>query len=162
MRKIATIFGVIALLAALLVPAAVVLAQDVIVSIDAPAVVDPGSDFSAEVDTVNVEDFDSASFDVVFDDTVLRLDDVTAGTVDGTVIPVDLWNEVDGRVIVVVNVAGTPAPGVTGDGTLAVLHFHVIGDVGDESAIDLQNGVLSDWMAMSIAADWVGALVRVS
>ena len=161
MRKILKILGVAVLLVALLLPAAVVLAQDVTVSIDAPALVDPGSDFFAWVDIVDVENLDSAQYDIVFDDTVLRLDDVTAGTVDGTAIPVDIWNEVaPGRVIVVQNVPGLT--GVTGDGWLAVLEFHVIGDAGDESDIDFQNALLGDNTGVAIPAIWVDGAVTVS
>jgi len=161
MRKIATILGVTALLAALLVPAAVVLAQDTEVSIDAPALVDPDSDFTAEVDIADVENLDTAQYNIFFDDTVLRLDNVTAGTVDGTAIPVDLWNPTDGGpCIIVQNVPGLT--GVTGDGTLAVLHFHVVGDPGDVSVIDLQNGLLGDNVGVAIAATWIDGAVTVS
>jgi len=161
MRKIAKTLGVAVLLVALLLPAQMVLAQDVIVSIDAPAEVDPGSDFFAWVDIIDVENMDSAQYDIVFDDTVLRLDDVTAGDIDGTTIPVDIWNEVAaGRVIVVQNVPGLT--GVDGDGWLAVLEFHVIGDAGDESDIDLQNGILGDDAGVEIVATWVDGAVTVS
>ena len=166
MRKIAKILGVTALLAALLVPASAVFAQPavvdgVVVSIDAPAEVDPGSDFTVEVDIVDVENLDTAGYDVVFDNTVLRLDDITAGAIDGTAIPVGAWNPIAaGRVRVVQNVPGLA--GVTGDGTLAVLHFHVIGDAGDESAIDLENGLLGDNTPAEIEATWVGDTVTVA
>ena len=158
MRKIATILGLTALLAALLVPA-VVLAQDVIVSIDAPALVDPGSDFTVEVDIVDVENLDVAGYDVVFDDTVLRLDGVTAGIIGTTPIPV-VDNLVDGRVTIVNNVAGLD--GATGSGTLAELQFHVIGSAGDSSVIDLQNELMGDNVGVEIDASWVDGAVTVS
>ena len=130
------------------------------VSLNAPDEVAPNSDFTVTVDISEVMDFDVAQYDVVFDDTALRLDDVTDGAIDGTEIPVSAWNLVDGRVTIVQNVPGFD--GVTGSGTLAVLHFHVIGDVGDESAIDLQNGLLGDNVGVEIEANWVGDLVKVS
>jgi len=161
MRKIATILGVTALLAALLVPAAVVLAQDTEVSIDAPAVVDPGSDFTAQVDIVDVENLDTAQYEIVFDSTVLQLDNVTAGNVGGTAIPVDIANPIAaGRVRIVQNVPGLT--GVDGDGYLAELEFSVVGDPGDVSAIDLQNGLLGDNLAQQIPATWVDGAVTVS
>ena len=161
MRKIATILGVTALLAALLVPAAVVLAQDTVVSIDAPAVVDPGSDFTAQVDIVDVENLDTAQYEIVFDSTVLQLDNVTAGNVGGTAIPVDIANPIAaGRVRIVQNVPGLT--GVDGDGYLAELEFSVVGDPGDVSAIDLQNGLLGDNLAQQIPATWVDGAVTVS
>jgi len=107
-----------------------------------------------------VENFDSAQYDIVFDNTVLRLDNVTDGTIDGTAIPVTIWNPIAaGRVRVVNNVPG--APGVTGSGTLAVLHFHVIGIECQTSDINLSNGMLGDNLAQEIPATWIGDSVHV-
>ncbi len=131
------------------------------VSISAPAEVGAGSDFIARVNIDGVENFDAANYDVVFDDTVLRLDDVTAGEIDGTAIPVDIWNLEDGGSCTIVqNVPGLA--GVTGSGTLAELHFHVIGAEGDSSDIGLQNGFLGDNGANEIEATWTGDSVHVS
>jgi len=131
------------------------------VSINAPTDdVPENSNFTATVDISQVENFDVANFDVVFDDTVLRLDNVTDGAIDGTAIPVTMWYPQDGGpCTIIVNVPSFP--GVTGSGTLAVLHFHVIGDAGDESAIDLENGVLGDNQAQPIPATWIGDSVHV-
>ena len=131
------------------------------VSLNAPDVVDADSDFTVTVDISQVTDFDAAGYDITFNDTVLRLDDVTAGTVDGTAIPVDVWNEISpGTYTIIQNVPGLD--GVTGSGTLAELHFHVIGSAGDRSYIGPQNGLLSDNTANEIEADWVGDMVTVS
>ena len=161
-RKIIGILGITALLAALIVPASVVLAQDVDVSVNAPAEVDAGDDFTATVDIANVENFNAGQYDVVFDDTVLRLDDVTAGEIDGTAIPVGAWNLIEAGRARVVQAAGGVV-GVTGDGTLAELEFHVIGDPGDESDIDLENGLLGDNVGVEIeVANWLGDTVTVA
>jgi hypothetical protein len=131
------------------------------VSLDAPAEVAPASDFTVNVNIGEVTDFDAASYDVSFDSAVLRLDDVTAGLIGATAIPVDLYNEVEaGTWRVVQNVPGTE--GVSGSGYLTVLHFHVVGADGDSSDITLSNGVLSNNLAEEITATWSGASVAIA
>jgi antitoxin (DNA-binding transcriptional repressor) of toxin-antitoxin stability system len=121
----------------------------------------PNSDFTVNVNIGEVTDFDAASYDVSFDSAVLRLDDVTAGLIEATAIPVDLYNEVEaGTWRVVQNVPGTE--GVTGSGYLTVLHFHVAGADGDSSDITLSNGVLSNNLAEEIMATWTGASVAIT
>jgi len=131
------------------------------VSLDAPDEVAPNSDFTVNVNIGEVTDFDAVSYDVSFDTLVLRLDDVTAGLIEATAIPVDLYNEVESGIWrVVQNVAGTE--GVTGTGYLAVLHFHVVGADGDSSDISLSNGVLSNNLAEEITATWAGDSVTIA
>ena len=138
-----------------------VMVTPVEVTIDAPAEAAPASDFTVNVNIGAVTDFDAASYDISFDSAVLRLDDVTAGLIGATAIPVDLYNEVEvGTWRVVQNVPGTE--GVTGSGYLAVLHFHVIGADGDGSDITLSNGVLSNNLAEEIMATWTGASVTIA
>jgi len=133
----------------------------VAVSLDAPDEAAPNSDFTVNVDIGEVTDFDAASYDVSFDSLVLRLDDVTAGLIGSTAIPVDLYNEVEvGTWRVVQNVPGTE--GVTGSGYLAVLHFHVVGADGDSSDMTLSNGVLSNNLAEEITATWTGDSVTIA
>jgi len=131
------------------------------VSIDAPDEAAPNSDFTVNVDIGEVTDFDAAGCDVSFDSAVLRLDDVTAGLIGATAIPVDLYNEVEtGTWRVIQNVPGTE--GVTGSGYLTVLHFHVVGADGDTSDITLSNGVLSSSLAEEITATWTGDSVTIA
>jgi hypothetical protein len=158
------ILGIITIVALLLgggVLLPVVAAPDATVSIDAPDEVDAGSDFTANVNISQVTDFDSCNYDVSFNASVLRLDDVTSGLIDSTAIPVDIYNEIStGTYRVVQNVSGLS--GATGSGYLAVLHFHVIGSEGDSSPISLSNGVLSNILAEEIPANWFGDSVTVS
>ena len=136
-------------------------AAGVTVSIDAPSKVGADSDFTVTVDISQVTDFDAADYDVSFDDSVLRLDDITAGEIDGTAIPIDDWNEISpGTYTIVQNVPGVD--GVTGSGTLAELHFHVIGSAGDSSDIDLPDGTLNDNQGVEIEADWLGDSITVT
>jgi len=131
------------------------------VSIDAPDEAAPGSDFTADINIGEVTDFDACSYDVSFDDSVLRLDDVTSGLIGSTEITVDVYNEVSpGTYSVVQNVPGTE--GVSGSGYLAVLHFHVIGSAGESSDITLSNGVLSNNLAEEITATWAGDSIDIA
>ncbi|MBA7637134.1 hypothetical protein ES703_44769 [subsurface metagenome] len=134
---------------------------DVRVSINALSWVPEGYDFTVPVDIIGVTNFDAASYDVSFNSTVLRLDNVTSGQIDGTTIPVVAWSEnVTGTATIVQNLEGTP--GVSGSGQLAVLHFNAIGSLGDSSNIELSSGVLSSNLAEEISAVWVDDSVYVS
>jgi hypothetical protein len=136
----------------------VVAAPGVTVSLGAPDEADPDSDFTANVNISQVVNFDACNYDVSFDASVLRLDDVTPGLIDSTPIPVDVANEVSpGTWTVVQNVPGLA--GASGSGYLAVLHFHVVGT--GSSPISLANGMLANNLAEEIAATWVGDSVAV-
>ncbi len=113
-----------------------------------------------------MENLDAANYDVSFNATVLRLDNVTSGNIGGITVPVGAWNQREtGRFTIVQNLPG-PFPdgsgGANGTGYLAVLHFHVLGSLGQSSQINLSNGVLSSILAQEIVADWFGDSVLVS
>jgi len=136
-------------------------APPVEVRIDAPDEANLDSDFTANVNISEVVDFDSCNYDVSFDASVLRLDNVTSGLIGSTTILVDIYNEISsGTYRIVQNVPGLA--GVSGSGYLAVLRFHVIGSEGDSSTISLSNGMLSNNQADEIPATWVGDSVRVT
>ena len=157
--KILAVMAVAAL--ALGVMAAPVAAVDVTVSVDAPAEVSPDSDFTVPINISEVTDFDACNYDVSYDDTVLRLDNVTAGEIGSTTVPVDIYNEIaPGTYRVIQNVPGIT--GVSGSGCLATLHFHVVGTEGDSSDITLSNGMIASSLAEPIPASWVGGSVEVT
>jgi len=159
------ILYVIALVGLLLGIAAVgrnaaVAADGVTVSINAPVRVVEGSTFTVTVDITDVTAFDAGQFDVSFNDSVIQLDDVTAGLAGTTQIPTALWNEIStGTCRIIVNVPGVP--GVDGSGYLAVLHFHAGISVDGSSAVSLSNGFLNNNLASEITATWVGDSVNV-
>ena len=133
---------------------------DVRVGLETPGKVSPDSDFTVTVDISQVENFDAANYDVSFDATMLRLDNVTSGRIGSTTIPVDIWNQKSsGTYVIVQNVPGLP--GVSGFGNLAVLHFHVVGFQGGTATISLSNGVLSNNLAEAIPATWSGDSLKV-
>ncbi len=131
------------------------------VIIKAPARVAPGRDFNAVVDISQVQSLDAASYNISFNPAVLRLDSVTNGNIAGIIVPVDGWNVLSpGNAVVVQNIPGLS--GATGAGNLAILHFHVIGSLGQSSDIAFSSGVLSNIMAEGIPATWVDGMVEVS
>ncbi|MEK7353992.1 MAG: kelch repeat-containing protein, partial [Chloroflexota bacterium] len=138
------------------------------VTINARAKVAADRDFTAYVNISQVQNFDAYNFDVSFNPAVLRLDNVTVGfigTVQGdvarfTIIPIDVWNQREpGRFTIIGNIPGLT--GANGTGSLAVLHFHVIGANGASSNITLSSGVLSNNQAQEIPATWIGDSVEV-
>ncbi len=164
MRRTTRILGIVTITALLLCGGAVVpvaATPEVTVSIDAPDEVAPDSNFTANVNISEVMDFDGCNYDVSFDASVLRLDNVTSGLIGSVTIPVDIANEISsGTWTIVQNVPGLD--GVSGSGYLAVLHFHVIGSEDDISSINLTSGMLSDNLAEEIVATWVGDSVGVA
>ncbi|MFC2072820.1 Ig-like domain-containing protein, partial [Chloroflexota bacterium] len=129
------------------------------VSLNAPAEVLQGSNFAATIGIGEVIDLNGAQYDILFDPSVLRLDDINTGQIDSTEMPVQGFTEVSpGRYRVLQSLMFDT---VNGTGYLAVLHFHVVGSLGDTSTIDLSNGTLSGWEA-EIPATWVGDSVNVS
>ena len=135
----------------------------VAVTIDAPSEVAWGSDIVARARISTVQDFDAAQFDLMYDAGVLQLTDVTDGVIGDRVIPAS-WGFMPpgqpGTIRVIVNISG--APGVSGSGYLADMHFHVIGPPGSLSRLHPHNGVLSDKYGDEIIATWIGNAVHVS
>ncbi len=164
MRRTIRILGMIAIMALPLSGGAAVsvaAAPEVTVSIDVPDEVAPDSDFTANVHISDVVDFDCGYYDVSFDASVLRLDEVTSGLIGSTTIPVDMYNEISSGTWWIHHcIPGVP--GVSGSGYLAVLHFHVIGSSGESSAISLSNGGLYNSQAEEIPATWVGDGVNIT
>ena len=122
--------------------------QATVVSIDAPSNVTSGANFTATVDVDQITDFDSASYDVVFDNAVLMLVSVANGSIGGTTIPVTNSPGSASPSRVVQNVPGLS--GVTGSGTLITITFNATGADGTSSDIELTSLVLGDNSAQLI------------
>ena len=165
MKRTARILSTIGLVGLLLSIAAVgrsdaVAADAVTVTIDAPAQVVEGDDFTVTIDVTTVTAFDAGQFDVSFDESLVQLDSVTAGLVGTTQIPIALWNEISaGTCRVIVNVPGVP--GANGSGYLAVLNFRAAGSAVGSSAVSLSNGFLNNNLGSEITATWVRDSVNV-
>jgi hypothetical protein len=128
------------------------------VTVDAPDRVAVGSDFTASIKVSPVTLFSGALYTISYNPEVLRLDDVTPGHINDTEITVKGYNKSNpGYCIVLQYLAGLV--GVTGSGTLAVVHFHVLG--GETSPITLLNGSMANTESETLGVDWVGDSVSV-
>jgi hypothetical protein len=134
----------------------------VTVWIDAPYEVPEAGYFTATVNISEVEEFDVAEVDVLYDPAVLQVTDVTRGKIGtayihagGVINP----KGVQGKAIIM-GFAGGPT-GVNGSGHIARIHFHVIGSSGQTSSISFSDGMVGDIGAQSIPAKWTGDSVRV-
>ena len=136
-------------------------ANGVTVSVNAPDYVTPDSTFIATINITEVTNFDSSNYDVSFDPSVVEITSIMGGEIDGTDIPVNLWNETEpGTITIVHNLPGVQ--GVSGSGHLAEIQLHVTGSPGQTSEITLSNGILGDNTSQEIPASWVGDLVLIT
>ena len=138
----------------------------IVIRIDAPATVAPGSTFTAQVTIGQVTGIAIGQFDLSFDPAVLTIDnvspgaDITDGSVGGSTIPVVLTNLLSpGRLRVILSVPGSS--GASGSGYVAEIRFRVIGGSGASSAIDLTNEWLGNAVAAQIVSASEGAVVGV-
>ena len=141
----------------------------VTVGIDAPAEVEAGSSFVANVTVDWVTDFDSCGFDVTYDETVITVTDVTGGVIDGHAVEVGPgdWSYIppgpdQGRIRVAATISGPPSCGINGTGYLAQIHFDAVGSGGDDSPINLENVGMYDCYALAINTTTMGASVDIS
>ena len=134
--------------------------EQVEVKVSAPEEIGEGGTFDVTIDISEVTDFDSAQFDLSFDSSVVNATNVTDGRLEGKTIPIFMWTSVDADTIrVMVNAPG--AEGVNGSGYLAKIGFEVKGKGGDESVLDIGNGLLGDKDAMEIPAEWIKGELKV-
>lgn len=150
---VSVLLGAVALLLGAGNPA--VAGEPCTVSIIAPAEVVTGSEFTVSVDVADIATLDAGQFDVTFDESLLQLEDVTAGQVGEAPIPVDLWSRVGtGTYRIILNVPGVP--GVSGSGSLAILHFHAASSAAGSTTLTPSNGFLNSNLGAEIAATWAG------
>jgi hypothetical protein len=116
----------------------------VTVSIDSPATVDKSSSryFHVLVKITDVTNFDAAQYDITYDPDVIRVQEITAGDISGTAIPIEKWEFVPANTQGTIRIVNSvpKAPGVSGEGYLADIYFKVMGDPGDSSVISFIEG----------------------
>lgn len=133
-------------------------AEEVEVSINAPD--DVRDKFTATIDIDEVMGLDSGQFDISFNASVVNITSVEDGMIDGREIPVEMWNFMDKDTIrVLFNFPGVT--GVSGSGYSAKIDFEVTGKEGDNSVLNISNGLLVDKEANEIAAIWLDGEVKV-
>ena len=134
---------------------------DVYVRVNAPEFV--SGTFEVTIDIENVADLDSGQFDLSFDSSVVNIEEVEAGSIDNTEVPVDMWRFMDDdRIRVIFNLPG--ADGVSGSGYLTKIVFEVVSNPGDTSIMDLSDTferVLVDMDSNLITTNWFNDNVTV-
>lgn len=109
---------------------------DVDVRVNAPEFV--SDTFEVTIDIENVTDLDSGQFDLSFDSSVVNVEEVEAGSIDNTEVPVAMWRFMDDdRIRVTFNLPG--ADGVSGTGYLTKIVFEVVSNPGDTTIMDLSD-----------------------
>ena len=130
----------------------------VAVTVNAPEVVSGA--FDATVDIENVVDMNGGQFDLSFDSSVVNVVDVSAGSIDGTTVPLVDWRLMDADTVrVLFKLSGVN--GASGSGSVATIEFAVTGSSGDTSVLDIFDGALSDINADEIPAVWIDDEVTV-
>ncbi|OEU53558.1 MAG: hypothetical protein BA871_01345 [Desulfuromonadales bacterium C00003096] len=120
------------------------------VTVNAPPVV--SDTFNVTIDIENVTNLDGGQFELSFDSDVVTVEDVGAGSIGDTEIPV-MWSFGNtGTVEVLFNLPGLR--GVSGNGYVAKIGFAINGSQGGMSALDISNGLLVDTGADKIPAIW--------
>jgi hypothetical protein len=118
-----------------------VMAQQAEVTVNAPEYVEEKETFDVTIDVEGITDFNSGMFDLTFDHKVVKVDDVTDGSIDDTEVPVAMWDDMDSDTIrVILELSGVTT--VSGSGYLAEITFKVKGDEGEESALEIAEGEL--------------------
>ena len=151
---IAIVFAALAV-----VPVIASAAQPVEVRVNAPEYVEEGATFYVSIDVGNLTNFNIGQFDLSFASSVVDVKGVTGGSIDDTGIPIIVWNFLDSDTIMVL--MGLPLATVSGSGYLAQISFEVKGKEGDESVLNLSNGLLGNIEAEEIPAEWIDAEVRI-
>ena len=130
------------------------------VRVNAPERVKAGETFNATIDVDNVIDFNLGQFDLSFDSSVVNVTDIADGSLDGTTVPVDEWEFVDKNTIrAILEFPGIT--GVSGSGYLVKISFEVKGEEGDESVLDISNGIFYNNKVEEIPAEWIDDEVSV-
>ena len=121
--------------------------------VSAPEMAKVGGTFIATIDMDSVANLNIAQFDLSFNSSVVNVTDVTNGNIDGTAIPSE-WDFVDSETIRVISELPEDV-GVSGSGYLATISFAVKGEEGDESVLNIANGILANNIAEEIPSEWI-------
>jgi hypothetical protein len=114
-----------------------------------PSRVYTDTDFAIDINIGEVTGLSADIFEVTFDLAVLKLEKVTEGLIGNTRIPMDMAEQKPGNYIIL-----QKAPGTDGAGTLATLHFHVVGKAGQKTKIAFSGGMMANNLAQEIPSDW--------
>ena len=124
----------------------IVAAQTVEVRVNAPEYVEERATFVATIDVDDVTDLNSAQFELSFDSSVVKVNnvrrDITEGEIDGDEVPIFMCDDVSADSVMVL-IMMPIGDGVSGSGYLAEIEFKVKGKAGEGCKLSLSNGVLT-------------------
>ena len=128
------------------------------VTVNAPPVVT--DTFEVTIDVENVTDLDCGQFELFFDPGVVIVEDVAAGSIDDTEIPVIGWWFMDvNRIGVLFNIPGIR--GVSGSGYVAKINFEITGSEGDSCVLNISEGLLVNNNADKMPVIWTDGEVTI-
>jgi Cohesin domain len=138
-------------------------ATPVSVTINGPAQVNTGSNFSVTVDISQVSNFYGVQFDLRYDSMILQYVSTAWGQIGSTQISGNGTTQsaaVAGgrRFLLSLN---NLSSGISGTGTIVTIQFNVIGTTQQTASFNLANGIISDFNANAIAASWTGSSVTI-
>ena len=132
------------------------------VDLDTPHDVYLGKSFSVPVNISTVQGLKGAQFTIIFDDRVIQWQNPGSGKIgtriiepgdEMTVEQINNPPQPAGFSLYRINISFEP-DSVSGNGTLAVLNFNVIGELGQSGYLCICNGILSG-INGPIAATWI-------
>ncbi|MFA5367494.1 MAG: cohesin domain-containing protein [Dehalococcoidia bacterium] len=147
---------------------------DVTISIDSPesVVKASGRYFHAYVSITSVDNFYGAQYDISYDPSVIRVQDVTAGDISGNTIRIEKWSFIPANTqgtLRIINSLPTAmgTSGVSGEGYLADIYFRIYGNPGDFTTISFVEGLgdpvgylmVGNNEGLEISSTWIDAAV---
>ncbi|RZN32143.1 MAG: hypothetical protein EF813_11975 [Methanosarcinales archaeon] len=128
------------------------------VTVNAPETV--SGTFDATIDVADVNNLDSGQFDLSFNASVVNVTGIDSGSIGATDVRLDGWTFRDSDTVrVIFNLPGTT--GISGSGHLVTIHFEVTGSAGDQSVLDISDGLLVNTGSGDIPAVWINDEVSV-
>jgi hypothetical protein len=149
------LISIVIIFAVLSITPVVAQEAEVTVTVNAPETVIEGGIFDVTVDVDSITEFNGAQFDVSFDSKMVKVNEVTEGSIDGEEISIDMWGGVESGTIRVMPMVAEDI-GVNGSGYLAEITFEVKGKEGDDCVLDIADGFLFNNKGEEILADWIG------
>ena len=136
---------------AFLLPVIVEGGADTSVSISAPSLVVTGNEFYVSVMAQNLKNFDAADYSIYYDPSILQIEEVYNGSINGTEIPVNYSIDASNGICKIVQYMGLN--GINGSGYLSKIRFLCIGE--GTFCLNIE-GNLSDVKGDEISAYWIG------
>jgi hypothetical protein len=124
-------------------------------------VANEGQTFVVTIDVDSVTDLNAAQFDLSFDKSVVRVNEVKEGEINGEEFPICKWRLNPDKDAVRVIASLDIGESVSGTGYLSEFEFKVKGDEGEKSELTFYNEELVNVTAKIIPSNWHGAEIAI-